>query len=179
MADTDLDTNLDPDLNNVGLMSFLDEDASSSEAEFVVPMAAGIYVFEVVEVKPAPRALTDYKTKEKIARPAVNFGLKIADVISLKPNKDNPDDPSVFVGRRMTETHVQLGDMDQKTFLNRLAGLVSEITGKAQSGPWGDVFANMTGAMFKAEITLQEDRNQKGVFYPRMKRGRKGDIVPA
>jgi hypothetical protein len=174
MIDND---DLSVNLNNVGVMSFLDEATDGIESVYSIPLQAGRYIFELVAAAAAPIEIAVKKgSGEKEARPAISFTMKITDVIKLAPSKDAVEDPSIFVGRTITERVVQYGDMAPAEFKGTLIGMIRDMAGQV-TGTWAEILEEIVGRQFQASVKLREDRNNKGVFYPQFVRGKKGDIV--
>lgn len=170
---------LDVNLNNVGVMSFLDSAVDDTDAVYSVPLVAMTAIFKLVGVTAGPKTITDKATKEQVARPSVAFSMEIDEVVKIAPgSKDVPEDPeAAFKGRRLVETIVQVGDMSDKEFLGRIKAFITDMMGKSFSGTWAELFEEAKDSMFQGRINLRPDRNDKNVFYPQIVRGKKGDIV--
>lgn len=180
----DIDTSLDVELNNVGLMSeFLETVVDDVDAAYVVPMLAGKFVFEIKDSKAAMTEITNYETKEKVARPQVAFSLEVAEVVAIAPGqKDVPENINDLVGKRLVERITWTGNEDEKskkTFLGYVKAFLVDAMGKPFSGNYSELLEAAIGTRFQAEVRLQKGRKDDPTMYPRLQRGMKGAIIPA
>lgn len=182
---TDLiDSSLDVDMNNVGLMAeFLDTAVDDVDAAYVVPMLAGKFKFIIKEAKAAMTEITDFTTKEKVARPQVTFALEVAEVISIAPGqKDVPADVTELVGKRLTDRITWTGAEDEKSkrqFLGYVKAFCVDAMGRAFSGSYNDMLQEVNDVAFTGEVILRKGRKDDPNVYPTLKRGMKGAIQPA
>ena len=183
---TDLiDSSLDVELNNVGLLaSFLEENTDGfADDKYVVPLVAGKFVFEVKEAKAVMTEITDWQTKEKVARPQVQFALEITEVTAIAPGqKDVPSDTSELVGKRLTDRITWTGAEDDKSradFLGFIRTFCKDAMGRPFSGSYNDLLQEVVGARFNGEVTMRKGRKDDPNNYPQLKRGTKGAITAA
>ena len=180
-----IDSSLDVELNNVGLLASFLEEATDGYADdkYVVPLVAGKYVFEIKEAKAVMTEITDWQTKQKVARPQVQFALEIAEVSAIAPGqKDVPSDTAELVGKRITDRITWTGGEDEKSradFLGYVRTFCKDAMGRSFSGKYDELLQEVVGAKFNGEVVMRKGRKDDPNMYPQLKRGQRGAITAA
>lgn len=155
MSDNELD-------DGYSLADLADIDISEIEEVRFVSIPAGVYEFEVGD------ADLEEDEKDGIRRFKISFPNKIVEVKSCLDTKVEKES---LVGLEIVERFFidpSKSEQDVAKAFGRVKAFIKDI-GCDASGKLGDAVRNTKGTVFRSQVTLQADKNDKTKKYPRLK----------